>query len=167
MVLSARSRHEIIYVNVPSLFDGPERCGLALDRLRQQQVSGKSEHQRLMEQVRDQGRKLPQLNLWAADIAKSLGHELNQQQAISLGNALDAAYCYDKELYALGTSGYNFDRHQSDWVDQQQLIYLCDPHLFLLTDDNRLQKRVGKSSQKDRLLDLRGFLKQQGFTPRH
>jgi hypothetical protein len=52
-------------------------------------------------------------------------------------------------------------------MDWQQLFYLSDPDIFLLTDDQNLQRRVGKSNQKDRVVDLREFLKQQGLTPRH
>ena len=91
VVLRAKSRQEIFGVDVRSLFGGPGRCGLDLETLRQQQAKGQAQHRTSMEKVRDERRKLPLPNLWAAEIARSLGHELNLQQAILLGKALDAA----------------------------------------------------------------------------
>ena len=94
-----------------------------------------------------------------------LGQTVNQQQATTLANQLDAAYEYDLALCNTVTKGsYNFDKHDGDWMDWQQLFYLSDPDIFLLTDDQNLQRRVGKSNQKDRVVDLREFLKQQGLS---
>jgi hypothetical protein len=78
-------------------------------------------------------------------------------------------YQYSKELceIVMGGQPYNFEKHRGDWIDLQQLHYLCDPSIHLLTDDGALRNRVKNSSQGDRVLDFRGFLKKHGLTPRH
>jgi hypothetical protein len=57
--------------------------------------------------------------------------------------------------------------HDGDWIDFHQLFYLCDPEIILVTDDNTLLKRVGKSSQKNQILLFRDFLTQLEFPPNH
>jgi len=133
-----------------------------------QQQEGKSQHRKLMEKVRETIASLPSPDTWAAGIARSLGQTINRHQATTLADRLDAAYHYDRAQYTAVTNGsYNFQKHDGDWMDWQQLFYLSDPNIFLLTDDRDLQRRVGQSTQRDRVLDLREFLKQQGLTPRH
>jgi len=104
----------------------------------------------------------------AAASALALGRRIQERQATLLANRLDAAYQYHKALCDVVTTGsYNFEKNDGDWRDYQLLFYLCDPTIILVTDDGRLRKRVGESSQRERIPLLRDFLKSLGFTPRH
>lgn len=168
VVLHAKSRDQLFGGNVRLPSDRRRKTwGFDPAKIREQQAEGKAHHRALMEKVRDKNGILPPPNIWAASIAEALGQRLNQQQADLLACGLDAAYQYDAELCVIVASGkYNFDKHEGDWIDNQQLFYLCDPDTLLLTDDRTLRDRIRRSKQKDRVLDLRDFLKQQGFAPR-
>ncbi len=121
-----------------------------------------------MEQIRDGTVTLQPAEVWAAAIASMLSHKLNHQQSIVLAGGLDAAYEYQHELCAIVLNGaYNLEKQRGDWIDWQELFYLCDPNLFLLTGDGQMQRRIATSPQGSRVRDLRDLLKQLGFTPRH
>jgi hypothetical protein len=166
LVLLARDRDE--------LFRGVRVPGQRKRRLwtfdpnviSEQQASGKAAHRAFLEKVRSGTITIPGRDSWAFGIAHMLGCSINQQQAVHLGAALDAAYEYEKALGTIVARGrYNFDKHDGDWVDSQQLFYLCDREVFLLTDDAGLQQRVANSSQGDRVLLLPTFLEENGITP--
>lgn len=130
--------------------------------------AAKAAHRKLLEDVRDGKRPTPSADVFAAGIALALGLRIQPSQATLLANRLDAAYQYRKAICAVVANGsYNFEKHDGDWNDYQQLFYLCDPQMHLLTDDGGILKRVGRSAQKDRILLLRDFLRSLGFTPRH
>jgi hypothetical protein len=169
VVLRAKTRQALVSDGV-RLPDDRKRGLWTFDptTITRQQQEGKSQHLKLMEKVRDHISILPPPDVWAAGIARTLGQKIDQQEATILADRLDAAYHYDRALCTTVTSGsYNFQKHDGDWMDWQQLFYLSDPDIVLLTDDGHLRGRVGNSKQKNRVLDLREFLKQQGLTPRH
>ncbi len=167
LALRAKSRDEMLRSGVHRPLEA-RRFVWVFDPaiITRQQQAAKAFHQKLLEDASK--RQTPPPDIWAAGIALALGRKIQQSQAALLANRLDAAYQYRKALCAVVAQGsYNFQRHEGDWNDYQQLFYLSDPTILLLTDDAGLRKRVGKSSQKDRILDLRDFLTSQGFTPRH
>ncbi len=169
VVLHAKDRIHLFAGDV-RLPNGRRRLRYGFDpkiHLRQHEA-GIAQHREFMEHVRDGKATLQPADIWAAAIASTLGHKLDQQQATALAAGLDAAYQYHRELCAVVLNGaYNFDKHPGDWIDWQQLFYLCDPNMLVLTGDGALQGRVAKSPQRGRLLDLRDFLQQLGFTPQH
>jgi hypothetical protein len=169
LVIHAKDRDELVSggVRLPS-DSGRQRRGLKLDFLNQKHEEGIAQHRVQMEKAIDGKGTLPPPDSWASGLADSLGHKLNPQQVLVLATGLDAAYRYASELSLIVAKGqYNFDKHRGDWIDWQQLFYLCDPGVFLLTDDSGLRRRVGVSSQGARILDLREFLKNHGITPKH
>ena len=87
-------------------------------------------------------------------------------EAISgkLATALDAAYVYQREVIHLSSSaGYNSQKHASDWLDWNQLIYLSDPAIQILTCDVRLRNRCSSSAQSKRVVLLADFLEKRGL----
>jgi hypothetical protein len=94
---------------------------------------------------------------------------LDATQLAQFNYALDAAYEYEKALSLLVSNGYNFEDAKSsgDWIDSQNLWYLCDPDIYILTDDKKMRDRVDRSRQKNQIILLREFLMQHGFQLRH
>jgi hypothetical protein len=169
VVIHAKDRAELVNDDVRLPGDTQrQRRGFKLEESNRQHEDGISQHRVQIEKAIGGKGILPPPDLWAAGLADSLGHKLAPQQATLLGTRLDAAYRYAKELCSIVANGlYNFDKHRGDWIDWQQLFYLCDPSIFLLTDDKGLWNRVGSSSQGAQILDLRNFLKSHGFAVRH
>ncbi len=168
LVLRAKSRDQMVngLVNDPL----SSRIGFRFDpeKIRAQQEAGKAAHRERLEKIREAGEIDVPGPVWAAGIAQSVGHRVNEEQARRLLVGLDAAFRYRNELRRIVcTNPYNFDKHKGDWVDWQQLFYLCDPQIHLLTDDDGIKNRVGDSIQLDRILLFRTFLTESGFTPRH
>jgi hypothetical protein len=181
----AKSREDLFGRRVQA--PGVGRCGINPQVIRQKHEEGRALHRRWLEPIRDSAAaarmphaRVPQDSVhvdgsspfpdpptWATGYAKVLGQSLNEEQASRFAIGLDAVYEYSKELCSIVTSNpsYNFDTHRGDWIDLQQLHYLCDPDIHLLSDDRDLRKRVRNSRQGDRILDLREFLTQYGFTP--
>src|SRR5216683_5974704 len=48
-----------------------------------------------------------------------------------------AAYEYQRATFetAAANPQYNVTKHDGDWIDNQHLFYLCDPGIFVLTDE--------------------------------
>jgi hypothetical protein len=128
---------------------------------------GRKHHVRLQNQARARSRPNQSIQEWAAESAlENAGLELTDAQATKLGTALDAAYRYDMDLFHDARTGqYNFAKHEGDWVDQQQLNYLCDPRVHLLTTEIRIKERCGKSPQAERIILLTDLLKSYGILP--
>jgi predicted nucleic acid-binding protein len=169
VVINAKDRTELVNWDVRLPGDSKrQRRGFRLEELIRQHEDGISQHRAQMEKAIGGKGILPTPDMWAAGLADSLGHKLAPQRATLLGTRLDAAYRYAKELCSIVANGlYNFDKHRGDWIDWQQLFYLCDPNIFLLTDDKGLRTRVETSAQGAQILDLRDFLKRHGVTVRH
>ncbi|MDP8980240.1 MAG: hypothetical protein M3O35_06585 [Acidobacteriota bacterium] len=89
-----------------------------------------------------------------------MGCEITAGQSSLLGARLDAAYCYQKQTFrtVFTDSKYNVANHDGDWVDNQQLFYLCDPGMHLLTDDDGIVKKSASSTQCKRVLPLKTFV---------
>ncbi len=167
-IVRARSREQLFSGGVQALRRGKWRCvGMLPVVIRQQHRLGQKQHREWLEAVRDGKATLLPDEQWAVEYGKMLGQNLTEEQAQRFALGLDAVYSYGKVLCDLVANGsYNFEKHKGDWIDLQQLHYLCDPDIHLLTDDRRLRKRVEKCSQGARVLDFREFLTNHGFTPR-
>lgn len=169
-ILLHAKNQKALFVGDVRLPNGPRRQRFGFNpeiHLRQHQT-GIREHREFMEAIRDGTGRLQPADTWAAATARTIGHKLDPEQAATLAAGLDAAYHYLVELCRdVGSGAYNFEKHRGDWIDWQQLFYLCDPDIYVLTGDGGLQRRVAQSSQKRQVLDLRAFLKQLGFAPRH
>jgi hypothetical protein len=173
--------HARIFLHAKSLkelVDGDVRVPLKPKRLRagfdkalheRQLDEGIRLHNELMQRVKKGSASFPPPAVWASSRARNLGLSLEQVQLAQFNYALDAAYEYEKALSLLVANGYNFEDAKSsgDWIDSQNLWYLCDPSIFLLTDDKKMRDRVNRSRQKNQIISLRDFLVQRGFQLRH
>jgi hypothetical protein len=52
------------------------------------------------------------------------------------------------------TNTYDFSKHDSDWLDLQQLYYLAEPSIFLVTFDSKIKLRTANSRQIGQILDF-------------
>lgn len=157
--LRAKNREQLFSGDVKHPMSSRKRYGFDPDVIRAQQEEGKKRHREFMEKASRGKASLPPPEIWAATLAESVGCKLTRQQAIKLASRLGAAYEYEKELFRLALSGkYNLSKHDTDWIDFQQLFYLCDEGLVLVTDDGGLEKRTRASSQNQRIILLPDFL---------
>lgn len=169
VLLHAKSCEDLFQGNVRTPDSSRRRlAGFQPAVVRQQHIDGQRQHQEYLEAIRDGRAILQQPAQWGGEYAAMLGQRITEEQALRFASGLDAVYTYTKALCNLVADGpYNFDKHRGDWIDLQQLHYLCDPDICLLTDDRGLRKRVERSSQGARVLDFREFLVKHGLSPRH
>jgi hypothetical protein len=91
---------------------------------------------------------------WAQNLVGKLGKTITPEEGARLSSRLDAAYRFEDALMDFAEQGsYNFSKHGSDWIDAQQLFYLCDPVVHFLTLDGGLKRRVSDSPQRDRIIE--------------
>lgn len=130
-------------------------------------TEGAEHNVKLFEQYRELGRPDQTPLEWARELAAENGDcRLTEAQALKLGEALDGAYEYDKYLWHRARrEKYDFAGHPGDWVDQQQLLYLCDKRMHFLTTERAIRDNCAKSSQSSRILLLHDVLHSYGLTP--
>jgi len=168
IVLGSKSRDEMLQGTVKLRLDSLKTYGLMPEEISRQQNAGKTEHKKRLLLLQASKHSMPNGIEWAKRLALDLGNRITNEQANRLHQSLDAAYRYDQELRRVASSPeYNFDKHDGDWIDYQQLFYLCDPQVSLLTDDKGLVRRVGDSPQKNRILIMRDFLAGLGLSAHH
>jgi hypothetical protein len=114
---------------------------------------GKAAHTERLEQLRDGDLLRSAPETWATAVLGLIGIDANDKNRSKLLSVLDAAYHFDVSLWDLAKDkSYDFKDHDSDWLDSQQLYYLCDPAVVFVTKDSRIKKRSRKSAQTDRIL---------------
>jgi hypothetical protein len=103
---------------------------------------------------------------WAENHAKQLGYDITPEQATRLSDGLSATYYFRKADFAKANKNATFkwDRpeREADWVDGQQLLYLCDPSIHMLTDESGIKRKCFPSPQSDRVLILSEFVRDLG-----
>jgi hypothetical protein len=98
--------------------------------------------------------------VWAQNLVGKLGKTITPEEGARLSARLDAAYLYESALMDLAEQGqYNFSKHGSDWIDAQQLFYLCDPAMHFLTMDGGPKRRTLSSPQRDRIIEYQDLSK--------
>lgn len=133
--------------------------GINLDNVQERQDLGKSIHREWLREAKT-GKRFPGPEQWALRFGNSfLQAEISSSEALKLAERLSAAREYQKELFVTVSQNPNYDinAHDSDWVDGQQLMYLCDPAMHMLTLDNKLIERVRASPQCNRIHHLSEF----------
>src|SRR5207247_920550 len=132
---------------------GVVRHGLDISMIDAQLQEGKDDHARRLQTARDT--RAPDLTPqeWAAEMLRFVREDPTEERCNRLAEAARAAYTLDCALWNLArTSGYNFADHDSDWIDRQQLNYLSDPRMVMITNERRLPARiVGRDRKSTRL----------------
>lgn len=131
-----------------------------------QQRAGKDSYREWLEICRT-GRAFPPPERWAWTHARPFNLNLTLEQALKLGNDLSAAYEFSKSQFGKAKNDPKFkvdaEARQNDWVDGQQLMYLCDPTLHMLTDDSRIKSECSASPQSERIFLLPQFVSDLGI----
>lgn len=167
VILRAKDRDSLFQGTVKHpLLGRNHRQGFDPQVVRQQQQKGETAHVERLRAVGQKNEAPPTPEVWAGEMAKMLGFELTADQKREFAKGLDAAYRYDAFLWQAATSPkntYNFSNNCNDWIDAQQLFYLCDPEMRLMVDDKTLADRCASSSQVSQVLRFQEYLKQNGL----
>jgi hypothetical protein len=143
-----------------------ERFGLAMDRTEAEVVKGREAHRDRLEGVRRDGLEPPTHEAWAAAQLEALDVDATPENAARVVAVTGAAYHYDRVLRTLArTANYDFGRHGTDWMDVQQLLYLADPSVHLMTNDGELRRRTIGSGQENRIILWSEFVRERGVLP--
>jgi hypothetical protein len=119
----------------------------------EQTLAGKQVLVDQLEKVRAGKLQVPNKATWARLILNRLGQRPSHEGCLKLADALDAAYEFFAWLCQQARiSNYKFEKHASDWFDSQQLYYLADSQMYLLTSDRDFTQRIRKSSQVTRVV---------------
>jgi hypothetical protein len=110
---------------------GSMRFGLDPTPIKAHQSDGRAEHRGWLDIAKTGDKRFQSRQEWACRIALDNGVQLTAEQSNSLGQRWSAAYEYQKTIFdkARSNPSYNLAKHDGDWIDNQQLFYLCDPNL--------------------------------------
>jgi hypothetical protein len=137
------------------------------DIIVEQQRAGKSSYRKWLKRYVTGRYTFPQQEQWALNHARQLGCELTPDEALKLGTDMSAAYEFSKRNFAVasaeGAFRENSRTREGDWVDGQQLMYLCDPTMHFLTGDRRIKSKCSASWQCGRILLLSSFVSDLGI----
>jgi hypothetical protein len=93
---------------------------------------------------------------WARVLLGALGVEATGEHVQQVMAGTDAAYRAGRYLWMRADDdsavAYNFDKHSNDVIDEQQLYYLCDASMHLLTADGGIRTKIMGSPQASRVL---------------
>jgi hypothetical protein len=152
-VFYAKSYQEMLEGNVVFPNVTRKTFGLHPTVVLEQTLTGKQVHADQLEKVRAGELQLPNKPTWARGILVSLGQKPTHEECLKLAEGLDAAYqLFQWFGQQAKTSNYNFAKHDSDWIDEQQLYYLADPQTYFLTSDTHFVERVRGSGQAARII---------------
>jgi hypothetical protein len=96
--------------------------------------------------------------VWFVSIANSIGADPKSKPVAEIVNALSAYHEFGQAKLetALTNPEYNplNRKNQNDIIDAEQLVYLADPSLCLLTSDGGFKSKVTKSAQATRIITV-------------
>jgi hypothetical protein len=158
ILVTSNSLAELVECNV-QLPDDPRRYGLDLPFVEHEEKDGVRRHREFLTAIASGSYQFPPPAIWAQRIADHLECSVTNEQRETLAKRLSAAYEYHKATFKLMTNNpnYNVEGHDSDRMDHLQLFYLCDPELYILTDDAGIRSGCSASSQACRILALTEF----------
>ncbi len=157
----ARTRDDLFTGNVKLPGGGSRRYGIDPELISNPMAIGEAQHVASLERLKAGMIAFPPPEVWAAALAEDVGCVLTDVQAQKMAEGLEAAYAYDLEIARLMRSGYNATKNRNDWIDSQQLFYLSDPTMHLITDDSKIRDRCKTSDQSNRIIlvsELPGLL---------
>ncbi len=131
----------------------------------EQHEEGMASHRKWMEDIMAGQYQYPPPDRLGIGFAKGLGVDIDSAQGTKLAEGISAYFAYQKSLFDHANSGQkvNLEKRKGDWVDSQQLIYLSDPDMRLLTGDGKIKERAKASEQSKRIFSLSEFTKDMGF----
>ena len=129
--------------------------GFDLQLLAKQIEDGKKSHARRLEELRQGNLSPSTTDTWTRAVLRLMDVPATAANQTKLLTALDAACHYDVSLYGMAKNrNYDFSRHDSDWIDSQQLYYLADSSVRIVTRDANIRFLTMSSTQRDRILSF-------------
>jgi len=126
-----------------------------LELLLKQIEEGKLSHSQRLEGLRQGKLRASTPASWSRSVLKFIGLPVTDAHAEKIDIALNAAYRYDVSLYEMAKNhAYDFSRHDADWIDSQQLYYLADSSVRIVTCDVNIGVRTKNSAQRNRILSF-------------
>ena len=126
--------------------------GFDFEKVLRSQLEGQTSHVRAYENMRV-SRKRRTSEDWINSFLRTFNVELTDDNRMKLRNAIDGTLTFSSSLCDLAlNSNYSFEKHKNDWVDGQQLYYLADPELYVVTLDGPLKEKIKSSSQAERVV---------------
>jgi hypothetical protein len=131
----------------------------------EQHEEGMASHRKWMEDIMTGQYQYPTPDKLGIGFAKNLSVDIDAATGAKLVEGISAYFAYQKSLFDQANSGQklNLDKRKGDWVDSQQLVYLCDPQMHLLTGDGKIKDRAKASEQSKRIFRLSEFAREIGF----
>lgn len=149
---SSKTQLEQGFVALPH---SKKKCGVNFEPIEQRHDWGKSEHARILDELRKKQLRRPTPVEWVKKSFRYFELNLPDSDWSRLAAALEAAISLNWFLCDQAQQApYDFAKHDSDWIDVHQLFYLSDSSVHFLTRDARLRKRVSKCGQSSRIILL-------------
>jgi len=147
-------------------FDVPERStsktgGADLKRFSNDILLGKQEHIDIYNNLRQGELFRPDAREWVVESFRP--DSFTPLDTGKMVVALDAAYRMNIYLCDNAkNSSYKFEKRSSDWIDIQQLFYLADPLMRMVTNDTDFHRRIGDCEAAERIFTLDHLLQSLG-----
>ena len=163
VINAAESQRNLINLEVVH----PERKGLQFgfdsSILKRQQDQGKLSYRTSLKSSTESN--IPSVAEWVKYNGSGFGATLTDTQINSIGSRLMAAYAYFHEkMKEAAAPQFNSDKHDGDWIDTEQLLYLCDSNLLFVTAELKIRETCERSqfndaAQSKRIITLSEFLR--------
>jgi hypothetical protein len=101
--------------------------------------------------------------IWTAAILHASGVPVMRESVARAQPMLDAAYRYQRWLDASVGGTYKFENDPSAWADLQQLMYLSDPAVHIVTADRDHVTRTAGTTQARQIIISDDFLARAGL----
>lgn len=132
-----------------------KQYGFHFSLLNKQIQDGKEAHSRTLNKLRARELDPSTPDAWIRELLRRIPVSSDSSNAALVSSALDAACRYELSLYDEARNKfYDFAKHDSDWLDRQQLYYLADPMVRFVTNDGEFKHRTRGSSQADQILSF-------------
>jgi hypothetical protein len=157
IVIAAKNLHDLLESWVELPFDKTSRYGLDRSIVEGERADDQAAHRQWLGFAKTRPESFGTPEAWAYLIGTAHGVTLDHMQNTHLAKRLSAAYEYEKANFnvARDNPNLNIAKRDSDWGDFQQLFYLSDPLVHLLTEDERIRTTCQASEQSRRILLLK------------
>jgi hypothetical protein len=167
IIMKARTWDEL-YSGVRLVSGTRQLTCFDFDIVRRQQAECEEAHVLRLKRMKATTLRFSSASEWAQIMLRNnIDISISDDEAVELGNRLDAAYHFEKDTWQAATASkslYNPKHHGNDWTDMQQTMYLSDPAIYVLTADRRLCRKIAGSRQANRVLYLPEYLKGRGLS---
>lgn len=157
IVIAAKNLPDLFKSMVELPFDETSRYGLDRSIVEGERADDQAVHRQWLGFAKTRPESFGTPEAWAYLIGSAHGVTLSHIQNKYLAERLGAAYEYEKANFDVARDNPNLNvaKRDSDWGDFQQLFYLSDPLVYLLTEDERIRTTCRASEQSKRIVLLK------------